>query len=382
MRKIVIATDSFKGCMSGLDVAKHIEKGFKREFNDCNIIKVAMADGGEGTVNSLVSSTQGRLEEVVAYDPLGRQINSFIGFDKENQVAFIEMAAASGLELLTSEELNPLKTNTYGTGQLIKKALDKGVNHIIIGIGGSATNDCGIGMANALGVKFLDSLKQEVEPIAKNLDKIVTIDLSGLDKRLLNTKIEVACDVENRLYGSTGASKVFAKQKGADSKMIDVLEEKVKHFSNVLEKTYSKDPQELIGGGAAGGLGVALNFFCNGQLRSGVEIVSDFLELNELIKGSDLVITGEGRIDSQSLNGKAPIGVAKIASNHNVDCVAICGSVDPSAEEVYNHGIKAVFSIMQAPQSLEKAFESTAENLELTARAVARLYDKKNSNFS
>ncbi len=377
MKKIVIATDSFKGCMSGLDVATHIETGLKREFDNCNIVKVAMADGGEGTVKSLVSSTEGRLENVTVCDPLGRQVNSFMGFDKDNKVAFIEMAAASGIELLTLDELNPLKTNTFGTGQLIKQALDNGSRHIIIGIGGSATNDCGIGMASALGARFLDDFKQEVAPIAENLDKITSIDLSELDKRLLDTKIEVACDVENRLYGKTGASKVFAKQKGADSKMIDDLEGKIKSFAKVLEKTYNQDPQELIGGGAAGGLGVALNFFCNGQLRSGVEIVSDFLVLNKLIEDADLVITGEGRIDSQSVNGKAPIGVAKIASKHNVDCIAICGSVDPSAEEVYDHGIKAVFSIMQSPQSLNQAFESTSKNLELTARAVARLYNKK-----
>lgn len=374
MKKIVIATDSFKGCMSGLDVAAHIETGLRQEFTGCNIIKVAMADGGEGTVKSLVSSTDGKLEEVTVCDPLGRQVNSFLGFDRDNQVAFIEMAAASGIELLTLDELNPLRTNTFGTGQLIKQALDQGVKHMIIGIGGSATNDCGIGMANALGVKFFDSVNREVNPIAENLDEIASIDLSGLDKRLLDTKIEVACDVENRLYGTTGASKVFAKQKGADPQMINSLEDKVKSFADVLEQTYKRDPQQLIGGGAAGGLGVALNFFCNGQLRSGVEIVSDFLQLDELISDANLVITGEGRIDSQSVKGKAPIGVAKIASTHGVDCIAICGSVDASAEEVYDHGIKAVFSIMQSPQSLEQAFASTAKNLELTSRAVARLY--------
>lgn len=375
MKKIVIATDSFKGCMSGLEVAANIELGFAKEFPDCQFVKVAMADGGEGTVKSLVSSTDGHLEMVSVADPLGRSIESFIGFNQDKSVAFIEMAAASGIELLTSEELNPLQTNTYGTGQLIKHALDQNVKHIIIGIGGSATNDCGIGMASALGARFLDCNNVALEPIANNLDLITAIDLSDFDQRIFDTKIEVACDVENPLYGSNGASHVFAKQKGADQAMIASLESKVISFSNVLATKYSRDPQALSGGGAAGGLGVALNFFCNGELRGGSAIVTDFLNLDTLIDGADLVITGEGRIDSQSVNGKAPIGVATIANSKNVDCIAICGSVAYDAEVVYDYGIKAVFSIMQQPQSLDQAFEYAAKNLQITARSIARLYN-------
>lgn len=376
MKKIVIATDSFKESMSGLEVATHIETGFKTVFPSCSYVKLAMADGGEGTVQSLVLSTDGTIELVDVTNPLGKEIQAPIGFDKDESVAYIEMAAASGLELLSNEERNPLLTNTRGTGQLIKKALDRGVKHIIIGIGGSATNDCGIGMANALGAKFIDKDGKSINPIADNLDKIVDIDLSNFDRRVFEVEIEVACDVDNKMYGENGASKIFGPQKGATKEIVEKLEVKMISFAKVLEKKYQKDPQQLVGGGAAGALGVGLNFFCNGKLRSGVKIVSDFLNLENHIKDADLVITGEGRIDSQSINGKAPIGVAKVASKYNVDCIAICGSVDPSAVMTYDYGIKSVFSVMLKPQSLEQAFIDCGQNLEMTSQSIARILSK------
>lgn len=373
MKKIVIATDSYKDCMSGLDVASNIEIGFKKEFPNCEFVKLAMADGGEGTVNSLVLSTSGYKQAVWVLDPLGREVESFLGFNQDKTVAFIEMAAASGLELLSYEERNPQLTNTYGTGQLIKSALDSGAKHIIIGIGGSATNDCGIGMAACLGAKFYDQNNQIVNPIGANLKSICKIDMKDFDKRIYDVKLEVACDVENQMYGENGASYVFGKQKGATSEMIVELEAGVKHFATVINEHFNRNPQDLVGGGAAGGLGVGLNFFCRGNLRSGVEIVTDFLELDKHVRNADLVITGEGRIDSQSINGKAPIGVALVAKTHNVKCIAICGAVEPDAEASYDFGMSGIFSIVQKAGSLDEAFKNTASNLQITARSIARL---------
>lgn len=373
MKKIVIATDSFKECLSGLEVADAIEAGFKKIFPECQYTKLAMADGGEGTVDSLVLSSKGTIDTIQVKGPLGDVVDARVGFDSKKEVAFIEMASASGLELLEPEKRNPMLTNTYGTGQLISYALEFGVKHIIIGIGGSATNDCGIGMANALGARFLDANNNVVKPIADNLDKIATIDLSSFDKRVFDIKLEVACDVENRLYGSNGCAEVFAKQKGADQEMIIKLEQKMVKFSSVLETTFDRDPQALIGGGAAGGLGVGLDFFCNGRLKNGADIVNQYLKMEKHIIGADLVITGEGRIDSQSVNGKAPIAVAKVASRCNVDCIAICGSVDPSASLAYDYGIKSIFSVMQSPQTLQQAFDSSKVNIGMTAESIARL---------
>lgn len=373
MKKIVIATDSFKECLSGLEVADAIENGFRKVFPKCEYIKLAMADGGEGTVDSLVLSSNGTIHNVPVKGPLGQIVHAKVGFDSNKEVAFIEMAAASGLELLKPDDRNPMLTNTYGTGQLISYALDFGVKHIIIGIGGSATNDCGVGMASALGAKFLDANNMNVEPVACNLDEIEKIDLSSFDKRVFDVTIEVACDVENKLYGETGCANVFAKQKGADEEMIIQLEAKMIKFSNVLEKSFTRNPQDLIGGGAAGGLGVGLDFFCNGKLKSGVDIVNKYLEIEKYIMDADLVITGEGRMDYQSVNGKAPIGVAKVATKCNVDCIAICGSVDPTASLAYDYGIKSIFSVMQNPQTLQEAFDDSKRNIEMTAESIARL---------
>lgn len=373
MKKIVIATDSFKDCMSGLDVAANIEYGFKNVFPECEYKLLAMADGGEGTVNSLVSSTNGELVTLRVKDPLGREIDSFLGYSNEREVAFIEMAAASGIEKLNPLERNPMQTSTYGTGQLLKHAIESGVKKIIIGIGGSATNDCGIGMASALGAKFLNADNQVLEPIAKNLGSIHSIDMSEFDNRILNVEIEIACDVKNQLLGENGATYIFGPQKGGSKQELDQLENGMRNFAKVLEMKFHEDPQQLIGGGAAGGLGVGLRFFCNGTLRRGVEIVCDYLRLEDHIKGADLVITGEGRFDSQSIRGKTPIGVSTLASKNDVECIVIAGSVEPGVEVAYEYGVKAVFSIMQKPQSLEEALSSARENIRQTSEAIARL---------
>ncbi len=371
MKKIVIATDSYKECMEGNEVSENIKLGFLKEFPDTTYYTTGIADGGEGTVKSLVLATNGSIMEFDSVDALNRPIKSFIGFNKDKTTAFIEMAASSGIELIKKEDRNPLLTNSYGTGIMIEEALKNGVNHIIIGIGGSVTNDVGTGMLQALGVKFFDKNNIEITPNGGNLNLIASIDTSNMIN-LDDVSLEVACDVTNNLYGKSGATYTYGKQKGANDEQLKILENNVINFSKLLDSTFKVKSNEIIGGGAAGGLGVALAVVLKSNLKPGIEIVSNLLNLESEFKNADLVITGEGRIDGQSLNGKGPMGIAKLANKYNVPCIAICGSLGDDIELTYSHNITAAYSTMMQAESLQEAIKHTEQNLILTSRTIAR----------
>jgi len=369
--KIVIAPDSYKESLSALDVATAIESGFREIFPTAEYVKIPVADGGEGTVEAMVAATDGRIVKVAVKGPLGEQAEGFYGISGDEQSAFIEMAAASGLEMVPPAKRDPLITTSWGTGELIRHALDAGVKHIIIGIGGSATNDGGAGMVQALGAKLLDENGQQIALGGAALETLARIDTAQLDKRLAECRIEVACDVTNPLTGKKGASAVFGPQKGATPEMIDRLDKALGHYARIIARDLDLDVLHLAGGGAAGGMGAALYAFCGAELRQGIEIVTDALALDEYVIGADLVITGEGRIDSQTVHGKVPVGVAKVAKRHNIPVIGIAGSLTADVGVVHHHGIDAVFSVIYKVCSLEDALENAGENVRMTARNVA-----------
>ncbi|MEL0552706.1 glycerate kinase [Raoultella lignicola] len=369
--KIVIAPDSYKESLSALEVATAIEAGFQEIFPDAEYVKLPVADGGEGTVEAMVAATQGHLVQVTVTGPLGEPVQAFYGLSGDERCAFIEMAAASGLESVPVASRNPLITTTWGTGELIRHALDAGVQQIIIGIGGSATNDGGAGMVQALGAKLLTQDNQQIAAGGGALEQLARIDLSGLDSRLADCRIDVACDVTNPLTGPEGATAVFGPQKGATAEMIVRLDRALAYFAQIIHRDLAVDVLQLEGGGAAGGMGAALYAFCGARLRPGIEIVTDALHLAELVADADLVITGEGRIDSQTIHGKVPVGVAKVAQRYNVPVIAIAGSLTADVGVVHQHGLDAVFSVIYSVCTLEEALANAADNVRMTARNVA-----------
>ncbi|WP_176343905.1 glycerate kinase [Priestia aryabhattai] len=369
--KIVIAPDSFKESLTALHVCEAVEKGIKAHFPDAEISKVPMADGGEGTVQSLVDATGGEIIQARVTGPLGKEVEAFYGILGDGNTAVIEMAAASGLHHVPVDKRNPLITTTRGTGELILKALDHKVKHIIIGIGGSATNDGGTGMAKALGAKLLDANGAEIKEGGGSLAQLASIDLTNLDSRLAEVKVEVACDVDNPLTGETGASAVFGPQKGATPDMVKQLDRNLAHYAAIVGKEMGIHIQSIPGAGAAGGLGGGLLAFLSAELKPGVDIVIKATQLESYIKNADLVITGEGKIDGQTIYGKTPIGVAKTAKKHSVPVIAIAGSIGAGSEAVYEHGISALFSVVPGAVSLQEALEKADENIERTAKNVA-----------
>lgn len=370
--KILIAPDKFKGSLSAFEVANNIEKGILKVFPKAVIEKVPMADGGEGTVESLVDATGGKIIKTNVKDPLFRDIESFYGILGDGKTAVIEMAAASGLYLLKDYERNPMITTTYGTGQLIKDALDKGCRKFIIAIGGSATNDGGTGMATALGVKFYDKDGREIGLGGGELSKIYSIDISNLDDRLKECEFIVACDVANPLIGENGASRVYGPQKGATKEMVEVLDKNLEHYGKLLEKYFNKKIIDVPGSGAAGGLGAGLMAFLNAQLKSGIEIIIETLKLEEKIKEADIVISGEGKIDFQTAFGKTISGIAKLCKKHNKPLIVIAGTVE-DIEKLYEIGVSSIFSTMEKPMSLEDAIKNAATLLEKSAERIFRL---------
>ncbi|GAV22265.1 glycerate kinase [Carboxydothermus pertinax] len=375
--KIVVAPDSFKGSLSSLKVALAIERGIKRAASEIEaeieVVKIPMADGGEGTVEAIICALGGRLVKTRVLDPLGREIDSFFGVLPDG-TAVIEMAAASGLNLLKTEEKNPMITTTYGTGQLIRAALEEGCRKLIIGIGGSATNDGGVGMAQALGVKFLDSNGREIGFGGGELYKIERIDYAGLDARIKDTSIVVACDVKNVLCGPTGASVVYGPQKGATLEMVKVLDENLRHLAKMIKRYLGKDVAEIPGSGAAGGLGAAMLAFLDAKLQPGIEIVMELTQFPEVVKNAELIITGEGATDYQTMFGKVPLGVARVARRFGKSVVCISGSLNAGYEKLYAEGITALFSIVNRPMTLEEAMERGEELLEKISENVFRLY--------
>ncbi|MDY2795731.1 glycerate kinase [[Pasteurella] aerogenes] len=372
--KIIIAPDSFKESLTALEVAEAIETGFKRIFPHAEYVKVPMADGGEGTVQSLVDATQGELIQTEVTAPLGNKVMATWGLSGDKQTAIIEMAAASGLHLIPLNQRNPLLTTSLGTGELIRAALDFGVNKIILGIGGSATNDGGVGMLQALGIRCLDHQGQEIGFGGKNLANIQQIDLSALDPRLQQVEIEVACDVTNPLCGDNGASAIFGPQKGANAEMVKQLDQALAHFAQQVKAQLDLNIRDQAGAGAAGGMGGGVLLLPKVRLKSGVNIVLDTVQLSDKLQDADLVITGEGRMDGQTAQGKTPVGVALAAKTANKPVIAIVGCLREDYEVVYDKGIDAVFPIIRQLDNLENTLKNGRENLISCAQNVARLY--------
>lgn len=379
--KIVIAPDSFKESLTALEVAQAIATGFKRVFPDANYCLIPMADGGEGMVQSLVDAMQGEKCYTQVTAPLGNQHSACWGISGDKHCAIIEMAAASGLHLVPPEQRNPLLTTSYGTGELIKAALDKGVQRIILGIGGSATNDAGVGMLQALGAQFFDAAWQSIAFGGAALAEIAHIDMSQLDKRLANVCIDVACDVDNPLCGALGASAIFAPQKGATAEQVQQLDAALLHFAQQVQAQLGIDIQTPKGAGAAGGMRGGILLLPHVNLKSGVHIVSEALSLAQAISTADLVITGEGRMDAQSILGKTPIGVARLAKAAGKPVIAIVGCLREDYEVVYEHGIDAVFPIIRQHERLEILLQQGQDNLISSAQNIARLWQLA-MNFS
>jgi len=372
--KIVIAPDSFKESLSALEVAEAVERGFRMVFPEAEYVKVPMADGGEGTVQSLVDATGGRIVEVEVTGPLGEPVLAFFGLLGDGKTAVIEMAAASGLHLVPRDRRNPLVTTTRGTGELIRAALDAGANHLIIGLGGSATNDGGAGMVQALGGRLLDRDGRDIGLGGGALADLQAIDLSELDPRLKSVRIDVACDVDNPLTGAKGASAIFGPQKGATPDMVAILDRNLAHYADMIRRELGKQVGDIPGAGAAGGLGAGLLAFLPAELKRGVDIVIETVQLAERVKGADLVITGEGRIDGQTVFGKTPIGVAKTAKRFGVPVIGIAGSLGDDSMAVLDHGIDALFTIVPGVVPLEQALEQAERYVTQTARHIASVY--------
>ncbi|AHA69386.1 glycerate kinase [Bacillus thuringiensis] len=372
--KVVIASDSYKESLKAIEVCEAIERGFRAIFPNAKYVKIPIGDGGEGTVESLVDATGGRIISISVTGPLRESVQAFYGVSKDKKTAFIEMAAASGLQHVPVEKRNPLITTTKGTGELILHALNQGAEYIILGLGGSATNDGGAGMLAALGVRFINDKGEVIDPSGGTLHSIVAIDFSQMDPRLKGVKIEAACDVDNPLVGMQGASFVFGRQKGANVEMMKELDENLKHYANILKRYVSSDVSEIPGAGAAGGMGAAVISVLKGDLRKGIEIVLDYTNFNKHIEDADLIITGEGRIDEQTAYGKAPVGVAGRAKRFSVPVIAIGGSVSSDYSAVYEKGIDAVFSITTRPMTLEEAYRVAEENIEMTTKNIATVW--------
>lgn len=356
--KVVVAIDSFKGSLSSYDLGNQIEKGVKKIYPESEIVKLPIADGGEGTVEALVEGSDGEFVKVRVVGPLGDKIEAEYGIINDGKIAVIEMAAASGLPLVKPEERNPMKATTYGTGELIRDAIEKGCREFIIGIGGSATNDAGIGMAQALGYKFYDENGEELGYGGEMMERVVDIQTLDVIPEIKECNFQIACDVDNVLYGERGAAYVYGKQKGADDIMIKELDRGLRVVAETFKQKLGKDIAGKAGAGAAGGLGAGFLAFTDAVLKPGIDIILSEVEFEKKLSGADFVITGEGRIDFQSVMGKAPIGVSKLAEKNGVPCIAIGGCIADDAGETHKYGISSLFSIINYPISLEEAMNS------------------------
>lgn len=371
--RVVVAPDSFKGSVSALGVAEAMARGIHRVYPAADVRKIPIADGGEGTVEALVSATAGRIREIEVTGPMGNPVRAQWGILGDDKTAVIEMAAASGLPLLAADQRDPGRATTFGTGELIRAALDAGLRKIIIGIGGSATNDGGTGMARALGARFLDANGDELADGGVALACLQRIDLAGLDPRLNETEIIVACDVDNPLCGPRGASAVFGPQKGATPATVEALDAALAHFAERATGATGRDVAERPGAGAAGGLGAGLLFFTNATLRPGVDIVLEAVGFADVVRGADFVITGEGRTDFQTAFGKAPVGVAKVAKAFGVPVFCLSGGLGEGADDVLAHGIDATLSICERPMTLDECMRAGGALIESGAERLCRI---------
>jgi glycerate kinase len=373
--KIVIAPDSFKENLTSLEVANELEAGFKRVWPDATYVKVPMADGGEGTVQSLVDATGGQIVKAEVSGPMGEKVLASYGLLGDGKTAVIEMAAASGLPLVPRGERNPLLTTTYGTGELIADAIARGVNEIIVGLGGSATNDGGAGMAQALGVRFLGADGAAITDYLAGgrLHEIISIDMSGVNPGLAGVKVNVASDVTNPLCGENGASAVYGPQKGATPEMVSALDANLAYLASLIQRDVGIDIAAVPGAGAGGGIGAGIIAFANAELKRGVELIVAATKLDDLMNGADLAITGEGRVDFQTAFGKTPAGVAASARRHGVPVVAIGGGLSDDARGVFEHGIGGLEAATSNPMPLETALKNARQNLQNAAERVARM---------
>lgn len=369
--KIVIASDSFKGSCSTLEVADHVAAGFLKVFPQAQIVKIPVADGGEGTVEAMVLGSGGTFHKMQVVGPLGEQTEASYGI-LNNGVGVVELAAASGLPMVPDEKKNPLITTSYGTGQLILSAVEAGCKKILVGLGGSATNDGGMGIAQAFGVSFKDAEGNELGYGGGELSKLASIDTSKLDPRLAEVEIIIASDVSNPLCGPTGASAVYGPQKGATPELVELLDKNLAHYAQVIKEQLGKDIINVPGAGAAGGASVALMLFAGATIQPGIQVVLDVAEIDKELEDADLVVTGEGRIDGQSVFGKVPVGVAGRAQKFNVPVLAIVGSIGDGAEAVYDHGVDSIINTQNKPMSLQEAMENAGALLENAAERAAR----------
>ncbi len=370
--KIVLAPDKFKGSLTGIEFCNAVEDGLKLILPHAKIIKLPLADGGDGTIEILDYHLKGMRIKIKANDPLFRKIKVSYLYIESSKTAFVEMAEASGMRLLTNEEQNCFITTTFGTGEIIQHAIKKGAKTIVLGIGGSATNDCGIGMASALGFKFKDKNGTELIPIGKNLSKIDKIDISNVNKALNTVTFKVACDVTNPLYGKEGAAFVYASQKGASSEEVNLLNDGLENFANLLLEYFNIDVQKIKGAGAAGGMGAGALVFLNANLLSGIDLIKEITDFDKKIKSADWIITGEGKLDSQTLSGKTIQGVISSAKNQNIHVAALCGSITLEKEVLNNLGILYADSIIEIASNLDDAMTNSYNYLSVITSKFAK----------
>lgn len=371
--RIVLAPDSFKESLDAKQVCEALEAGFRRVLPDAEYVHVPMADGGEGTVQSLVDATGGEVRTATVTGPLGQPVEASYGVLGDGRTVVLEMAAASGLGLVPPERRDPRAATTRGVGELLLAALDAGARHVVLGVGGSATNDGGAGMAQALGHRLLDASGAELPPGGAALARLDRIESDGVDPRLAGLVVEVACDVTNPLCGPEGASAVYGPQKGADPEAVQELDAALAHFAEVVRRDLGRDVAEVPGAGAAGGLGAGLLAFSGAELRRGVQIVIEQARLAEHVEGAALVVTGEGRMDGQTRFGKTPQGVADVARAAGVPVVGIAGGLGEGAELLLDEGFTAILPVVDRPAPLDEVLASARPNLERTARQVAAL---------
>jgi glycerate 2-kinase len=370
--KIVIAPDSYKGSLSSIEVANFMEQGVRKVVPEADVVKIPIADGGEGTVEAMIRAVGGTYREVEVIGPLGHPLTAKYGILTDQTTAVIEMAAASGLTLVPEEARNPLLTTTFGTGQLIRDALKQGCRKIIVGIGGSATNDGGVGMAQALGVRFLDASWQNIGLGGGSLGHLHSIDMSDLEPLIASCELIAASDVTNPLGGPNGASVVFGPQKGATPEMVELLDSNLLHFSRIIQSQLGIDISSVPGGGAAGGLGAGLMAFTNARIARGIDLILEAANFEETVRNADLVLTGEGRTDSQTAYGKTPVGVATLAKKHNKPVICISGSVTTDVDTFHELGLDVVIGAVQAPMSLEAAIQQAPQLIRQATSAILR----------
>jgi glycerate kinase len=369
MKKIVVAPDKFKGSLSGIEFCDAVERGIKKQIENVTIVKLPLADGGDGTVDALKFYTGGKLIAAEVHDPLLRPIQARYLYAENEMLAFIEMAEASGIRLLKNDELNPLETSTYGTGELILDAINRGAKHILLGIGGSSTNDAGMGMANALGFRFFDAENNLLEGRGKDLNRVTTIDTSMVNTELRNIKFEVACDVDNPLFGPKGAASVYAKQKGATKRVVEELDAGLRNFNEKVETQFGKNLQNIAGAGAAGGLGAGCVLFLNAELKSGTELIKSIADFDEQVKDADWIVTGEGKFDEQTFSGKVIKGV--LDSRTNQQLAVFCGLSELTAEQIAAHKIDFLAEIIQQASGVEDSIKNAGKYLEEAAAQFA-----------